>query len=278
MTHLLTHFARDILATSGLILLGGVVLVAVFAPLISSEPEIDLTRRLLQPSIEAPLGTDRMGVDLLMSIVWGARSTLFIAACTVTICLIVGVSVGLVAGYYRNWFSDALMRASDVAMAIPEIMLAIAIAQTLGPSTGSVIFALSVTYWPFWARLVYAETRSIRNEIFIESAVAIGASPLRIMLLHILPGLTSSIVVRTSIGVGGTILSAVTLGCLGLGPPPPTPEWGRIISESRDYLPDAWWYPLAPGIAVFATVLGFYLFGDGLRRVLNSRVSRRALQ
>ncbi|TAZ01555.1 ABC transporter permease [Rhizobium leguminosarum] len=225
----------------------------------------------MEPSYSAPFGTDRMGMDLFMSIIWGARSTLLMALSTVGFCILIGVPIGLVAGYYRNWICDALMRLSDIAMAVPEIMVAIAIAQTLGPSAGSVIFALSITYWPFWARLVYAETRSMRNEVFIESAQALGASPWRIMILHILPGLIPSIIVRTSVGIGATILSTVTLSCLGLGPPPPTPEWGRIISESRDYLPDAWWYPLAPGLAVFVTVLSFYLFGDGLRRAFSPR-------
>ncbi|TWF59081.1 ABC transporter permease [Neorhizobium alkalisoli] len=269
-------FVREPMATIGLILFSAIVLLAIFAPLISIEPEIDLGHRLMGPSLSAPLGTDRMGVDLLTSIIWGARSSLVIAIATVSICVAIGVPIGLVAGYYRHWFCESLMRVSDVALAVPEIMVAIAITQTLGPSISTVVIALSVTYWPFWARLVYAETKSMRNEIFIESAEALGVSPWRIMLLHILPGLTSSIVIRTSVGFGATILAASTLGCLGLGPPPPTPEWGRILSESRDYLPDAWWYPLAPGLAIFITVLGFYLFGDGLRKSLNPQLRLRS--
>ncbi|MGO7188321.1 ABC transporter permease [Rhizobium brockwellii] len=266
---------RDTLAVSGAILLSIILSLALLVPLISIEPEINLGKRLMEPSYSAPFGTDRMGTDLFMSVIWGARSTLLMALSTVSFCLLIGVPIGLIAGYYRNWFCDALMRLSDIAMAIPEIMVAIAIAQALGPSASSVIFALSVTYWPFWARLVYAETRSMRNEVFIESAQALGASPWRIMALHILPGLVPSIIVRTSVGIGATILSTVTLSCLGLGPPPPTPEWGRTISESREYLPEAWWYPLAPGLAVFFTVLAFYLFGDGVRRILSPRSFRR---
>ena len=171
---------------------------------------------------------------------------------------------------------DALMRIADIALAVPQIVLAIALTQAFGPSIESVILALSLTYWPLWARLVYAETRSIRNEIFIESAVALGVPAWRVMVLHILPSIASSIVVRTSIGVGVTILAATTLSFLGLGAPPPTPEWGRMIAESREYLPEAWWYPLAPGMAIFLTVLGCYLFGDGLRDILDPR-TRQAL-
>jgi peptide/nickel transport system permease protein len=131
-----------------------------------------------------------------------------------------------------------------------------------------------VTYWPFWARLVYAETRSIRNEVFVEAAIALGASPLRVMMLHVLPSISSSIIVRTTIGMGGTILTAAALGFLGLGPPPPTPEWGRMVAESREFLPQAWWYATAPGVAILLVVMGFNLVGDALRDVLDPRLRR----
>ena len=154
--------------------------------------------------------------------------------------------------------------------------LAIAIVQTLGPSIENVILALSITYWPFWARLVYAETRSLKNEVFIESAIALGASPWRVMTLHVLPNIASAIILRTSIGMGATILTAAALGFLGLGAPPPTPEWGRMIVESREFLPEAWWYATVPGIAIFMVVMGFNLLGDGLRDFLDPRIRRGA--
>src|SRR5262249_54734189 len=150
----------------------------------------------------------------------------------------------------------------------------IAIAQTLGPSLPNVILALSVTYWPWFARLVYAETRSLQQEVFIESTSALGASPLRLIVLHVLPNVASPIIVRASIGMGFTILTAAALGFLGLGAPPPTPEWGRTIAESREFLPGAWWYAAAPGVAIFLTVMGFNLLGDGLRDVLDPRIRR----
>ncbi len=276
MNNLTRRILSDGMSLCGLILLLIILFVAVFAPLLVAPPQIEIARRLIEPSLSAPLGTDRMGSDLLASVIWGARSTLVIAIATSAVGLMVGVPVGLVAGYYNNWMCDYLMRVSDIFLALPQIMAAIAITQALGPSVGTVVIALSLTYWPFWARLVYGETRSVKNETFVQSAASLGASPYRIMVLHILPTIASSIVVRTSIGIGATILSAATLGFLGLGAPPPSPEWGRMIAESREYLPDAWWYPLAPGAAIFLTVLAFYLLGDGLRDVLDPRLDDRS--
>jgi peptide/nickel transport system permease protein len=272
MNRFLSRLVRDRTTMVGLALLTILVMAALSAPLLGIQPpEVRIDQRLMPPSSNAMFGTDRLGSDILTNILFGAGITLLIAGVTATIGVLIGVPIGLVAGYYRNWVSDALMRMSDIALAVPQIVLAIAITQTLGPSIKSIVLALSLTYWPFWTRLVYAETRSVRNEIFIESAVALGVPAWRVMVLHILPAIASSIVVRTSIGVGATILAAATLGFLGLGAPPPTPEWGRMIAESRVYLPDAWWYPLAPGMAIFLTVLGCYLFGDGLRDILDPR-------
>ena len=207
-------------------------------------------------------------------LLFGARITIAIAVIAIGVSVLIGVPIGLLAGYYRNWFSDALMRVSDIFLAVPQIVLAIAIAQTLGPSIENVILALSATYWPFWARLVYAETRSTLNETYIEASVALGASPWRVMLLHVLPNISSSVIVRTTIGMGGTILTAAALGFLGLGPPAPSPEWGRTIAESREFLPEAWWYATAPGLAIFLVVMGFNLLGDGLRDILDPRTRR----
>lgn len=275
---LLKRFAKDKAAFIGLSLLGLLVLAAVFAPLLAPYPndviDFHIANRLQPPSATALFGTDRMGSDIFSRMLFGARITLMLAGIAVGSALVIGVPIGLIAGYYQNWVSDALMRIAEIFLAVPQIVLAIAIAQTLGPSIENVILALSLTYWPFWARLVYAETRSMRNEVFVESAVALGASPWRVIVLHILPNIASPIIVRTSIGMGATILTAATLGFLGLGAPPPTPEWGRMIAESREFLPEAWWYALAPGIAIFLTVLGFNLFGDGLRDILDPRTRR----
>lgn len=269
---------RDRSARLGLIVIAALVLCAVFAPVLAPFPQdvgtYHLPRRLLGPSATNLLGTDRMGSDIFSRLLFGARLTILTAVAATGVAVAIGVPVGLVAGFYNNRWSDLLMRVSDVFLAVPQIVLAIAIAQTLGPAIHNVILALSITYWPFWARLVYAETRSVRNEVFVEAAIALGASPLRTMVLHVLPSIASSVIVRTTIGLGGTVLVAASLGFLGLGPPPPTPEWGRTIAESREFLPQAWWYAAAPGVAILLVVMAFNLVGDGLRDALDPRLSR----
>ena len=270
--------AEDRVALLGVILIMALIIAAIAAPVFSTFPEdvaeFHPKNRLLAPDGTFWFGTDRMGSDVYSRILFGARITITIAVVAIGASVLIGVPVGLIAGYYRGWFSEMLMRISDIFLAVPQIVLAIAIAQTLGPTIENVILALSVTYWPFWARLVYAETRSMQNEVFVEASIALGASPWRVMILHILPNISSSIIVRTTIGMGGTILTAATLGFLGLGAPAPSPEWGRMIAESREFLPEAWWYATAPGIAIFLVVMGFNLLGDGLRDILDPRIRR----
>lgn len=275
---LITRLTRDRSALVGLILILVLVIAAVGAPLLATHPddvfELHPAERLRAPSAEHWLGTDRMGSDVYSRLLFGTRITILIGVIAVGASLVIGVPIGLLAGYFHTWVSDLLMRVSDVFLAVPQVVLAIAIAQTLGPSLPNVILALSVTYWPWFARIVYAETRALEKEVFVESTQALGASPFRLVALHVLPNIASPIIVRASIGMGFTILTAAALGFLGLGPPPPTPEWGRTIAESREFLPDAWWYAAAPGLAIFLTVMGFNLLGDGLRDVLDPRIRR----
>jgi peptide/nickel transport system permease protein len=280
MRRILRKLIEDRAALLGFMLIVLLVLAAVLAPWLSTHPgdvtDFHTARRLTGPGAENWLGTDRMGSDIYSRLLFGARITITIAVTAIAVAVAIGVPIGLVAGYYQGIGSEMLMRVSDIFLAVPQIVLAIAIAQTLGPSIENVILALSATYWPFWARLVYAETRSCKNEPFVEAAIALGCSPWRVMVLHILPSISSSIIVRTTIGMGGTILTAATLGFLGLGPPPPTPEWGRTIAEAREFLPMAWWYAAFPGLAIFLVVMGFNLLGDGLRDVLDPRLRRAA--
>ena len=274
----LRRLLRDRSAALGLILVVLVVLAALLAPWLSTHPEavwdMNPVNRLKPPSGDWLLGTDRMGADIYSRVLFGARITLVIALVAVGASMAIGVPIGLWAGWSEWWIGEALMRVSDVFLAVPQIVLAIAIAQTLGPSIENVILALSVTYWPWFARLVYAEVRTLKRETFIEAAIALGVPPWRIVLSHVLPNVASPIIVRASIVMGFTILTAAALGFLGLGAPPPAPEWGRMISESREFLPEAWWYALAPGLAIFVVVMGFNLLGDGLRDVLDPRLRR----
>jgi peptide/nickel transport system permease protein len=275
---LLKRLARDKTALLGAVLILTLILAALLAPILATHPadvtEFHPAERLKGPSAAHFLGTDRMGSDIYSRLLFGARITIVIALIAVGTSVLIGVPIGLLAGYYRTWLSEMLMRVSDIFLAVPQIVLAIAIAQTLGPSIENIILALSITYWPFWARLVYAETRSALNNTYVEASIALGASPMRVLFLHVLPNISSSIIVRTTIGMGGTILTAAALGFLSLGPPPPTPEWGRTIAESREFLPDAWWYATAPGLAIFLVVMGFNLLGDGLRDILDPRTRR----
>ncbi|MEJ2166561.1 MAG: ABC transporter permease [Desulfobacterales bacterium] len=271
-------FSRDRLAFSGFLIVFSLVLVAVFAAVLAPYPQdvfgIHPAERLQGPSLKHYLGTDSMGRDILSRLLFGARVTLVISIIAVGTSLLIGVPLGLVAGYFENWLSELIMRIADIFLSIPQVILAIFLAQSFGPSIQSVILALSVTYWPWFTRIVYAETRALKKTAFIEATEALGAGTLRTLLLHIPPNVSSPIIVRSSIGMGFTILTAATLGFLGIGAQPPTPEWGVTIAESRQYLPDAWWYATFPGLAIFIVVMGFNMLGDGLRDILDPRIRR----
>lgn len=278
----LMPLVRDPAAATGLAIIVIVVALALLAPLIAPYPQdvaaMHWTQRLKPPSWLHPFGTDRVGADLLSTLLFGARTTLIVAVVAVAAALAIGVPVGLAAAYWGLSGGEFLMRVSDVFLAIPQLILAIAIAQTLGPALPNVILALSVTYWPWFARVVYAQALSALKEPYIEAARTIGAHPLRVILFHLLAAVSSAIIVRTTIGLGFTILTAASLGFLGLGAPPGTPEWGRMIADSREYLPDAWWYALAPGGAIFVLVIGCNLLGDGLRDALDPLTTHPAGQ
>ena len=271
-------FSRDRLAFSGFLIVFLLILAAIFAGVLAPYPEdtfnIHPAERLQPPSMKHYLGTDSMGRDIFSRLLFGARVTLVISFIAVGSSLLIGVPLGLVAGYFENWFSELIMRIADIFLSIPQVILAIFLAQSFGPSIQSVILALSITYWPWFTRIVYAETRTLKKTAFIEATEALGAGTLRTILLHVPPNVSSPIIVRSSIGMGFTILTAATLGFLGIGAQPPTPEWGVTIAESRQYLPDAWWYATFPGLAIFLVVMGFNMLGDGLRDILDPRIRR----
>ena len=271
-------FSRDRLAFSGFLIILCLVVIAVFAEFLAPYPEdtfsIHPAARLQPPSLKHLLGTDSLGRDIFSRILFGARVTLIISIIAVGTSLLIGVPLGLIAGYSENWLSELIMRIADIFLSIPRVILAILLAQSLGPSIPNVILALSITYWPWFTRIVFAETRSLRQTVFIEATEALGAGPLRTSVLHVLPNVSSSIIIRSSIGMGYTILTAAVLGFLGVGAQPPIPEWGVTIAESRQYLPEAWWYATFPGLAIFLVVMGFNMFGDGLRDILDPRIRR----
>jgi peptide/nickel transport system permease protein len=274
----LKKFARDLPALAGLIIVFAIVLLALLGPWLAPHPEdaaaSHLLQRLKPPSAAFPFGTDNLGRDLFSRVILGARGALEVAVIVVIVAAAIGVPLGLVAGYRSGWVSESIMRVTDVFLALPQLILALALAQLMTPSLETAMIALALTYWPFFTRLVYAETRRLQASLFVDALRGIGAGDGRILFLHILPNAVSPIIVRATIGMGFTILVAAVLGFLGMGATPPAPDWGLTIAESRNYLPGAWWYSIFPGVAILITVLGFNLLGDGLRDLVDPRLRR----
>jgi peptide/nickel transport system permease protein len=271
-------FARDIPALVGLVIVLCAIAIAVAGPWIAPHPgdivASHLLQRLKPPSAAFPFGTDNLGRDLLSRVILGTRGALEVALAVVAIAAAIGVPLGLVAGYATGWLSEIIMRVTDVFLSLPQLVLALALAQLLTPSLETAMLALALTYWPFFTRLVFAETRRLRSSLFVDALQGIGAGSYRILFAHILPNAISPVIVRATIGLGFTILVAAVLGFLGVGATPPQPDWGLTISESRNYLPDAWWYATFPGLAILVVVLGFNLLGDGLRDLVDPRLRR----
>lgn len=263
---------------AGLAIVVIVVIVAFIGPWIAPYPgdaaASHLARRLKPPTGPFPFGTDNLGRDILSRVILGARGALMVAFTVVGLSMTIGIPLGLIAGYRSGIVSEIIMRITDAVLAIPQLVLALALAQLMSPSLESAMLALSLTYWPFFTRIVYAEARRLSRSVFVDALRGIGARPLRIVFLHILPNAASPIIVRATIGLGFTILTAAVLGFLGMGATPPAPDWGLTIAQSRVYLPGAWWYALYPGLAILLTVMGFNLLGDGLRDLVDPRLRR----
>jgi peptide/nickel transport system permease protein len=274
----LRHLLRDPVAAFGLLIVLFAVVVAIFAPWIAPRPEdafeSNIMLRLKPPSAEFPFGTDDLGRDILSRVILGTRSALIVAVSVVLAAILIGVPIGLAAGWRDGWLSEVLMRVTDVFLAVPQLILALALGQLLAPGLTTAMVALALTYWPFFARTVFAETRRLRGSLFVDALAGIGAHPMRILLLHVLPNAAPAVLVRATIGMGFTILTAALLGFLGVGAAPPTPDWGLAVAEARQHLPDAWWYATFPGLAIMLLVLGFNLLGDGLRDAADPRLRR----
>lgn len=266
-------FSRNPLALTGLILVLALVFIAIFAPWLAySEPaHQDLAARLQPPGAAYWLGTDELGRDIYSRILFGARITLYIVALVAIIVVPVGLIVGTSAGYFGGWIDKVLMRITDIFMAFPRLILALAFVAVLGPSVENAVIAITITSWPPYARIARAETITIRNSEYILAVRQLGASHWRILAGHIAPMCFASVVVRLTLDMAGVILIAAGLGFLGLGAQPPAPEWGLMISQGRQYLLDQWWVATMPGIAIFLVSLGFNLLGDGLRDVLDPK-------
>ncbi|MGB5988016.1 MAG: ABC transporter permease [Desulfobacterales bacterium] len=270
------NFSENRLAMIGLLIIAGLVLVAALAPWLAPfEPNAtDLVSRLQAPGADHWLGTDELGRDILSRIIYGARLTLYVVGLVAIIAAPLGLLVGTVAGFGGGIVDTVLMRITDIFLAFPKLILALAFVSALGPGIENAIIAIAITSWPPYARIARAETLTVRRADFIAAARLQGAGALRLVWGHVMPLCTSSLVVRVTLDMAGIILTAAGLGFLGLGAQPPLPEWGAMISSGRKFMLDQWWVAAVPGVAIFGVSLGFNLLGDGLRDVLDPKAER----
>jgi peptide/nickel transport system permease protein len=265
---------RNGLAMAGLVIVTTLILVAIFAPWIAPhDPFVqDLGNRLKPPGTPGHwLGTDDFGRDILSRIIHGARITLYIIALVAVTAPVLGLLIGTVAGYFGGWVDAVLMRLTDIFLAFPRLILALALVAVLGPGIENAVLAIALTAWPPYARVARAETLTVRNSDYIAAIRLQGAGAPRIIAGHVVPMCLPSVIIRVTLDMAGVILIAAGLGFLGLGVQPPQPEWGLMISSGRKFLFEQWWVATMPGLAIFIVSLGFNLLGDGLRDVLDPK-------
>ena len=270
------RFRRNPLAMIGLSVVLLLLVVAAFAPWLAPYDPIaqDLKLRLLPPLSEGHiLGTDDFGRDILSRLIMGSRITLFIITLVAVTAPLFGMLVGTIAGYFGGWTDEILMRITDIFLAFPKLILALALVAVLGPGMENAVLAIALTSWPPYARVARAETLTVRNSDYIAAVRLQGAGSARIIWGHVMPMCLPSVIIRVTLDMAGVILIAAGLGFLGLGVQPPMPEWGTMISAGRKYLFEQWWVATMPGLAIFIVSLGFNLLGDGLRDVLDPRNS-----
>jgi peptide/nickel transport system permease protein len=265
---------------AGWTLLGVIVLMALLAPAVAPRNPLaqHLDRRAGAPTLSlqgpgpSPLGTDQLGRDILSRVVFGSRISLLVGAAAVTLGGSVGVTLGVVAGYLRGWSDRTIMRLADIQLAFPFILLAIAILAVVGPGVQNLIIVLALSGWVTYARVVRSEVLSVRERDYVQAARAVGLHDGRIMLRHILPNVAAPIVVVASLELARVVVLEAALSFLGLGVQPPTPSWGRMLADGRDFLATAWWISTFPGLAIMTLVLGANLVGDWLRDYLDPRI------
>ena len=265
---------RNPLAVIGVIIIALLVFMAAFAPLVATHDPIaqNLANRLQPPFSDGHLlGSDEFGRDIFSRIVYGSRVTLYIVLLVTLTAPVFGLLIGTVAGYFGGWVDTVLMRLTDIFLAFPRLILALAFVAALGPGIGNAVLAIALTAWPPYARVARAETLTVRTSDYIAAVQLQGAGAGRILARHIAPMCVPSVIIRVTLDMAGIILTAAGLGFLGLGAQPPLPEWGLMISSGRKFLFDFWWVATMPGLAIFIVSLGFNLLGDGLRDVLDPR-------
>ena len=270
---------RNRLTRISLIIVLALILIALVAPVIVPYPthisqDNNPKEKLMPPSAQYFFGTDELGRDIFSRVLYGTRISLQTALLAVGLALLIGIPLGAIAGTKRGYVDEIIMRTTDVFLSFPSLLLAIAIAAFLGPSLQNAMLAIAVSWWPWYTRLVRGQAVSIKERQFVRAAKAIGTPPLKIIFGHIVPNCIAPVIVQASMDIGGVILTIASLSFLGLGAQSPTPEWGLMVSTSRNYFLNAWWYSIFPGLAIFITVLAFNLLGDGLREILDPKTRK----
>ncbi len=272
--------SRNTLTKIALVTVAVLVLIAILTPIVLPASkhiaqDANPQDKLLPPSAKHIFGTDELGRDVFKRVLMGTNISLKTALMAVGIALIIGVPLGAIAGYYGGIIDEVIMRITDIFLSFPPLLLSIAIAAFLGPSLRNAMLAIAVSWWPWYTRLIRGQAVSIKERQFVKAAKSIGTPNIKIIMDHIIPNCIAPVVVQASMDIGGVILTIASLSYLGLGAQPPQPEWGLMVSTSRNYFLNAWWYSIFPGLAIFITVLAFNLLGDGLREILDPKTRKR---
>jgi len=268
------HLFRNPLSLVGIVIILGLCILALLAPYIAPHDPYatDPINKLQPPSKRNLMGTDGLGRDVWSRVLYGTRISLWIAFLILIISGTLGTVIGIISAYLGGFWDNVLMRITDIFMAFPQLILAMAVAAALGPSLTNVVLAISFGAWTVFARLARSRAIAVVQEDFVEAARACGAGHFRLLFVHILPLALSPVIIQGTLSMGGIILTAAGLGFLGFGAQPPSPEWGLMVSEGRNFMPHAWWVSTFPGLAIMITVLGFNLLGDGIRDILDPRM------
>lgn len=272
----LYRFRSNRLSLLGLAILIFFIVIAIIAPYIAPFPEdaegkVHALERLQAPSETHPFGTDKVGRDIYSRVLLGTPIALEVGAVIIVLAASIGVTLGGLAGYFGGWVDELIMRVTDIFLTVPSLVLAIAVTAALGRGIVNTMIGISLVWWPGFARLTRSLVLSLREELFVEAAVGLGANNQRVLFRHILPNAVSPIIVKMSTDFGFAVLTAASLGFIGLGAQPPDPEWGAMISDGRAYFPEEWWIATFPGMSIWLLVFGLNLLGDGLRDVLDPR-------
>jgi peptide/nickel transport system permease protein len=273
---------KNPLSLTGTAIIMFFIALAIVGPFVAPYPRQaegvpDIANQLRPPDWEHWFGTDELGRDLLSRIIFGARISLTTSAAVVSVAIVLGMPLGAIAGYYGEKLGAVIMRITDMFLAFPPLLLALAVAATLGGSLVNAILALIITWWPWYTRLAYGQALATKNLPYVDSARAIGVGDVRIIVRHILPATLAPILIQATLDLGSAIIASAGLSFLGLGAQPPTPDWGLMVNTGKTFFLQHWWYATFPGLAILVLVLGFNLLGDAIREAVDPKLSRRRL-